>query len=96
MEAPQLAMLALIGTALWTQVPASKAGKLAVQNRQQQTPGGHPMDRATYPSQIWVDKAVNTTLRNDAKGNTPAEIDAYLRSVYQQEAASHPGVRMLA
>ena len=48
------------------------------------------------PQQIWVDKPVNTALRNDAKGSNPRQIADYLSGVYQTEAAQHPGVRLVA
>ena len=45
---------------------------------------------------MWVDRPQNTVLRNDAQGNNPYEIDAYLREIYMREAAVHPGVRLVA
>ena len=71
--------------------PASKS--LATQNKTQQRPGGVPQ---ALPRNMWVDRAVNTALRNDAQGRTPHGIDAYLKNTYAAEAAQHPGVRLVA
>lgn len=42
-------------------------------------PGGHPASRPTLPTQLWVDKPTNTTLRSEAsmingslQGGSPA------------------------
>lgn len=46
---------------------------------------------------MWVDRAVNTALRNDAYGLTSAaDIEGYLTRTYFREAATHPGVRLVA
>ena len=93
MSLPQLAAAALGLTML----ASTKSTKQKVkQAHNGQTPGGHYLTRPTGPSLMWVDKAENTTLRNDAQGDTPTEIDAYLRDTYLREAAQHPGVRLVA
>ena len=49
------------------------------------------------PSQMWVDRPMNTILRNDLiGGDNPHAIDEYLRKTYASEAATHPGVRLVA
>lgn len=89
-----LAALALGVTMLSNaRTPAKKAVKSALNG---QIPGGHSLTRPTGPSQMWVDRPINTALRNDAKGNNPTEIDRYLRQTYMTEAAAHPGVRLVA
>ena len=93
MNVPLVALAALMGSMLWT---TKSAKSLAAQNVAQQTPGGHAMTRPTMASQMWVDTAVNTALRNDAVGSHPNDVDAYLRNIYRMEAASHPGVRLIA
>jgi hypothetical protein len=55
-----------------------------------------PNSKRVGPSQMWVDRAVNTALRNDAQGDDPMAIDRYIRSTYAAEAATHPGVRLVA
>lgn len=45
---------------------------------------------------MWIDRPINTVLRNDARSDNPDGIDQYLRSTYAAEAATHPGVRLVA
>lgn len=45
---------------------------------------------------MWVDRPINTVLRNDAQANSTTGIDRYIRQTYMKEAASHPGVRLVA
>ena len=90
MSLPSLALIALVATALNSQTPAKRAVKTAPSG---QTPGGQPVGR---PSQMWVDRPINTVLRNDAKGDNPAAIDSYIRTPYMTEASTHPGVRLVA
>ena len=87
-----LPLLALIALGLVVMSSGSPSKKLV----EEQVPGGHSLTRPTGPSQMWVDRAVNTVLRNDAKGETPAEIDRYLKRTYASEVDCHPGVTMLA
>ena len=71
-----------------------------------QLPGGHHLTRPTLPSQMWVDKSENTVLRNDSEcckftkeccsGRDFRQIDNYMKQTYQAEAATHPGVRLVA
>lgn len=56
-------------------------------------PGGSLPHR---PTQMWIDRPMNTLRRDDAHSSTFEGIDAYLRSVYADEAQSHPGVRLVA
>ena len=60
-----LALLALAATVLNSS--SKTATTLALQNSQQQKLGGHTLTRPTGPTQMWVDRPQNTTLRNDAK-----------------------------
>lgn len=90
-----LALLALAATVLNSS--SKTATTLALQNSQQQKLGGHTLTRPTGPTQMWVDRPQNTTLRNDAKCcDSVDEIDRYLRKTYATEAATHPGVRLVA
>ena len=94
MSVPMLATAALGLTML---ISASKPANRAVRSAHSgQTPGGHSMDRPTGPSQMWVDRPINTVLRNDARGGNFEAINAYIRDTYATEAASHPGVRLVA
>ena len=94
MSLPTLAAVALVGTML---SQSKKTPKQVVKSSLKgQTLGGHALTRPTMPSQIWVDRPQNTVLRNDAVGNDPHEVDAYLRQIYYREAALHPGVRLVA
>ena len=47
---------------------------------------------------IWIDKPVNTILRNDRDpaGQTPTQIQTYLRNIAATEASLHPGVQLVA
>jgi len=92
MNVPMLAAGALLVMIL-SQSPAKKAVKSAHSG---QTPGGHYLTRPTGPSQMWVDRPVNTVLRNDVQADDPTGIDRYIRQTYMTEAASHPGVRLVA
>ena len=92
MSLPTLALIALVATML-SSSPAKKAVQTA---HSRQTPGGHHLTRPTGPSRIWVDRPINTVLRNDAQGETPEQIDRYIRSTYATEATAHPGVRLVA
>ena len=88
MNVPMLAAVGVAGYLLYQRMyPASR---LARANVRQQEPSG------LTPQQIWVDKPVNTALRNDAQGSTPRQIHDYLERVYEKEAAQHPGVRLVA
>ncbi len=69
--------------------------KLAAQMVTQQTPGGR-IASLGHEHLMHVDKAQNTSLRNDAIGDSPAEISAHLKRTYASEAATHPGVRLVA
>lgn len=91
MSLPTLAAVALVATMLSQSQKAKCAATV-----KSQTPGGHHTDRPTGPSQMHVDPPQRTALRNDAVGETPAEIDAYLRGTYAREACSHPGVQSVA
>ena len=94
MSLPAIALVALGAVMLNTHSkPAVQATKQAQRGM---TPGGHHLTRPTGPSQMWVDKPQNTGLRNDAKGRNPTEIDHYMRKTYMTEAATHPGVRLVA
>ena len=94
-----MAAVALVGTMLGR---SKKSTKQVVTTGLRQTPGGHPDYRPIGPSQMWVDTAVNTNTRNDTidrsglVAKTFAEIDDNLRMTYLREAASHPGVRLVA
>lgn len=92
MNVPMLAAIALAVTVLMSASPAKRASKTL----KSQTPGGHSLTRPTLPSQMWIDKAANTVLRNDKQGNNTSDIDAYMRRTYATEAAMHPGVRLMA
>ena len=92
MSLPALAAIAL-GVTMLSSTPAKKAAKTAHKG---QTPGGHHLTRPTGPSQMWVDRPINTVLRNDAQANSTTGIDRYIRQTYMKEAASHPGVRLVA
>ena len=108
MNVPTVAALILLGTVLWSsrsrspseasQVQKAVSHHLAKKNTKQQTQGGST--QPTPASQIWVDKAVNTVLRNDAGccGQRPsaADLAAYLKKTYATEAAMHPGVQLVA
>jgi hypothetical protein len=87
-----LAAIAL-GVTMLSSTSAKKAVKTAHSG---QTPGGHHLTRPMGPSQMWVDRPINTVLRNDAQADNPAKIDSYIRQTYMTEAASHPGVRLVA
>ena len=91
MAVPAIALAALVATSLRGKTPRT----LAAENSKTQVPGGHYTNRPTVPSRMWIDRPINTILRNDAVGDTPAQIDAYLRQTYTQEAATHPGVRLV-
>ena len=92
MSLPTLAAVALAALVL-SQSAAKFAAKSSLPG---QTPGGHAIERPTRPSQMWIDKPVNTALRNDAIGRNSTEIDNYLRQQYMREAAAHPGVHLVA
>lgn len=92
MSLPTVALIALVVTMLSN----SQTKRIVKEAHMGQTPGGHSQDRPTGPSQMWIDRPVNTVLRNDAKGDSPSDIDRYLRTTYMTEAASHPGVRLVA
>lgn len=92
MSLPTLAAVALAATVLM-QPPAKKAARSALGG---QTPGGHSLTRPTGPSQMWVDRPINTVLRNDAKGSNTDQIDRHIRQTYMTEASMHPGVRLVA
>ena len=69
-----------------------------------QTPGGTPATRPTLPSEMIVDKPVNTAYRSEKKmvgatGDLIGDIHRIantLESTYSAEAASHPGVQLAA
>ena len=88
LNAVSLSIMGLGAYLLYQQMYPSS--RLARANVRQQEPSG------LTPQQIWVDKPVNTALRNDAVGNTPRAIHDYLDGVYEKEAAQHPGVRLVA
>jgi hypothetical protein len=46
--------------------------------------------------QVWVDRPVNTALRDDRKGDTLEEIARNSRHTYAREARDHHGVRLVA
>lgn len=95
MSLPALAAAALVVTMLAQSKKKSPKQVVKTAHRGQ-TPGGHYLTRPTNPSQMWVDRPQNTTLRNDAQGQDPHAIDAYLREIYSREATCHPGVRLVA
>ena len=91
-DAVTIAATILVGAVAYQYMkPESK--RLASQNARQQTPGGQSTG---LPSRMWIDRPVNTVLRNDAQYDEPHRIDAYLKSTYATEAAQHPGVRLVA
>ena len=90
-----LAAIALVATLLsQTNKTPTQVVKTGLQGQSKQ--GGHPLKRPTGPSQMWVDRPINTSLRNDAQGQTPEQIEAYLQRTYASEASVHPGVRLVA
>lgn len=98
MNLPTLSAIALVATML-SQSKKTPAQVVQSGLKSQSTPGGHPLNRPTGPSQLWVDKPVNTTLRNDAgaiRNDTTAGIASYLKETYMREARTHPGVRLVA
>ena len=45
---------------------------------------------------MWIDRPINTVLRNDAHGDSAIDVDRYIRSMYAYEASTHPGVALVA
>ena len=85
LNAPTLAGVALLLMMLSS--PSRKKPKSEC-NRCHYTP--------TKEEGIFIDNPINTNQRNDAQGNNPREIRAYLSNVFTTEAALHPGVRRVA
>jgi hypothetical protein len=85
-----------------TAVNVSAPAKTAARTLSKQTPGGN-----TRQSQLWIDRPINTLMRDDTVRCetddagvetcvTQGQIDNYIRQTYMTEAAQHPGVRLVA
>lgn len=88
---------------IYAAVSASAPAKTAARTLSKQTPGGN----TSRPSQLWIDRPINTLMRDDTVRCetddagvetcvTQGQIDNYIRQTYMTEAAQHPGVRLVA
>lgn len=95
MNVPTLAALMVAGAVAMHMMPYKS--KIQCETHvSQQTPGGTQDQYPTMASQIWVDKAQNTALRNDTVDTPyPDAIDKHVKATYAVECAMHPGVRLV-
>ena len=95
MSIVQLAAFSILGLLVWE--GPLKTWRLAKAEVDSTLPGGNEDTFPTnFGTSIWVDRPVNTALRNDAVGNNPDQIQAFLKRTYTTEAAVHPGVQLVA
>ena len=95
MSLVQLTAFAILGMVLWE--GPLRSWRLAKTQVDSTLPGGNEDTFPTnFGTSIWVDRPVNTALRNDAVGNNPGQIQAWVKRTYATEAAVHPGVQLVA